>query len=56
LPLALIPARTAPHTNPRGTIAAGKPASSFIDLLYQASFRPGVGFTHKAEVAFLILQ
>src|ERR1039458_6647955 len=35
-PLALIPARTAPQTKPRGMVPAVKPASSFIPLLYQA--------------------
>jgi hypothetical protein len=35
-PLALIPARTAPHMNPSGMAAAVKLASSVMFLLYQA--------------------
>ena len=44
LPLALIPARTAPHWNPAGRADAVNSALSFIPLLYQAGgalrFRP----------------
>ena len=36
LPLDLIPARTAPHWNPAGSVPSVKTASSFIPLLYQA--------------------
>ena len=36
LPLDLIPARTAPHWNPAGSVPSVKTASSFIALLYQA--------------------
>src|SRR5208283_974220 len=36
LPLDLIPARTAPHWNPAGSVPSVKTASSFIPLLYQS--------------------
>jgi hypothetical protein len=35
-PLALIPARTAPHWNPAGSVPSVKTDWSFIPLLYQA--------------------
>jgi hypothetical protein len=36
LPLALIPARVAPHMKPAGTVPAVTDASLLIGLLYQA--------------------
>src|ERR1017187_10185493 len=43
LPLALIPARTAPHTNPFGIGPIVKPASPVMLLLYKADGGGNVG-------------